>query len=35
MGMYHVQETAVEMSFKVKRRAGAKKFTFGFVPEPS
>lgn len=25
--MYHVQEAAVERSFKVKRRAGARKFT--------
>lgn len=35
MRMYHVEEAAVEMSFKVKRRAGARKFTFRFVSEPS
>lgn len=35
MRRYHGQETAVEISFKVKRRAGAKKFTFRFVSEPS
>jgi len=34
MRMYHVQEAAVEMSFKV-RGAGAKKFTFRFVSEPA
>lgn len=33
--MYHVEEAAVEMSFKVKRGAGAGKFMFRFVSEPS